>query len=155
MLEELGPQFERILLSFGVPEQDREDLLHDVLLAYILKANTIGRPQCWLPQALRLRCRQYWQVRLDRSRIEAAQGPQARTTGDPAQRLNTLLDLERSLAHLPARPRKVVRLWLAGRLSQKEIADKTGYAKASVDNTARRGLAYLRKRLGSAAYFAA
>ncbi len=147
LLQEMEPRFAAVLHAFRVPEADADDLLQDVLMAFILKRESIRCPERWLLQALRLACRMHWRSVVRRRRLEKEAAALSRRPGEPGEALELHCDLEVGLRALPPRPRAVVLLRYWSGCGDREIATLTDYAPGSVDTTLRRGLAELRRRL--------
>jgi len=147
-LAELLPELRAVLTVFRIPVQDVEDVLQDVLLIYLAKRCEVRTPQAWLNAVMRHRCRQYWDA--SRRRAEQPLDPetflgQHRST--PRSTLEERIDCQAALRRLPPRGRNVIALRYWGGFNQREIAERTGFAIASVDKTGRRMLALLRRRL--------
>lgn len=145
LLDEFLPDLCRILRRFRVPPRDQEDILQDVAVAFILKAPAIRDGRAWARAVLRNCCCSYWR---DQVRRRQAEGRLAsRAAAIPLDSPTERIDLERGLAGLPRGARRVLHLRFWVGLDEAEIAERTHYAKGSVDTTMRRGLATLREQL--------
>jgi len=147
LLEEMAPRFAAVLHAFRVPAADSDDVLQDVLMAFILKRESIRCPEQWLLQALRLSCRMHWRSVLRRRRLEREAAALTPPPSEPGEVLQRRCDLESGLRALPRGPRAVVVLRYWKGCGDREIAELTDYSPGSVDTTMRRGLAALRRRL--------
>jgi len=147
LLAEIQPRLVRILGAFRIPAADAEDLIQDVLLAFVLKRPSIVSPSAWLAEALRVRCREYLRTQVRRRTQELHEATYAAPDSAFEDRSNRHLDVTRSLAKLPPRSREVLRLRFWEGMTQKEIAQTSGYALTSLDKTGQRALAVVRRRL--------
>ena len=147
LLAAIGPRLGRILGAFRIPEADAQDLLQDVLLAFVLKRSAIISPADWLAEALRIRCREYCRTQIRRRTQVLDEATTAVADAAFEERSVRRLDVARSLAKLPPRSREVLRLRFWEGMSQKEIAQASGYALTSLDKTGQRALAVVRRRL--------
>ncbi len=150
LLEELEPQIQGVLARHRVPVQDSEDLLHDAVLLYLYKRREVIDPRGWLIGALRLGCLQYWRRRrrqlydaVDRVLLEELAGLEE----PPQEAEDRRRDLDRVLAELPGRCRRLFRLRYRLECSPVETADRMGYKRSSIYKVNERCLAALAGRL--------
>ena len=144
------PRLVGIVLKFGIPPQDAEDLVQQALLAYLLKADRIRDPDAWLAGAVRRECLQYLRSRqrrlydaIDVALLEVVAEP------DAARQENDQLlrDLGTAIGRTPPRCRKVLGLRYGLGFENSEIANKLGYQLSSVRKVATRCLAVLCRQM--------
>ena len=148
-LELARPYCARVLARFRIPLSDAEDLAQDAVVLLLRQRATIEQPERWLPRALVHLCQHYWRTRRRRpvESLDVHPEPATEHAGDEARAV-ARRDLERALAALPPRPRRLLLLRHVEGCSAREVAERLGYSPASVDRIGRRGLAALAKRLG-------
>jgi RNA polymerase sigma factor (sigma-70 family) len=154
LLEAARPKLYSMLVSYKVPPEDADDLLHDAILA-LLEQGTDGvaNPEAWLLGILRIKILAYrrWRARQTRlmqllSRAIAASEP------PPQLHLDAVHDLLALTAHLP--PRVVTILWLRFGLGRKprEVARILGCRPDSVRKLTRRALELAQRNLAAAGH---
>lgn len=154
-LERIEGDIRRLLLRFHIPAQDSEDLLQDVLLAYIRKRSEILSPAPWLLATLRHHCLLYWRRRrrslihaLDAGLLEEVAGgcSGAQERGDLAR------DLSSAVSRLPGRCRKILRLRYGLECAGAEVAERLGYRPDTIRQATLRCLSALSRQLLSTGY---
>lgn len=139
-----------IVLGFGIPAQDAEDLVQQALLAYLLKASQVRNPTAWLAGAVRRECLQYLRSR-QRKIYDAIDSTLLEVVADgepPCQEKDQLLrDLGHAIGKTPSRCQRVLGLRYALGYENREIAGTLGYRVSSVRKVATRCLAALCRQL--------
>ncbi len=139
-----------IFARFQIPAADRDDLIQEVLLAFVHKRPLITDPRRWLLVALCIQCRRYLRARGRWSALERELGRrQALSDLDraPEDRFIEHLDLATALHELSGRQQDLLRLRFARGLSAAEAAASLGYRPASMKRVTNRALQRLRSRL--------
>ncbi|HVS62068.1 MAG TPA: sigma-70 family RNA polymerase sigma factor [Thermoanaerobaculia bacterium] len=139
-----------IVLKFGIPAQDAEDLVQQALLAYLLKADRIRDPDAWLAGAVRRECLQYLRAR-QRRLYDAIDGALLEVIADPQppkqEKDQMLRDLDSAIGRTPNRCQRLLELRYGFGFENREIASKLGYQVSSVRKVATRCLAVLCRQL--------
>jgi RNA polymerase sigma factor (sigma-70 family) len=139
-----------IVLKFGIPAQDAEDLVQQALLAYVSKADRIRDPDAWLAGAVRRECLQYLRSR-QRRLYDAIDGALLEAIADPRppeqERHQLLRDLGSAIGRTPDRCQRVLELRYGLGCENDEIAGRLGYQVSSVRKVATRCLAALCRQL--------
>lgn len=153
LLDATRPKLHSLLVSWRVPLEDADDVLHDSWLALLDQwhaIDTIANPEGWLLGTLRNTILQYWRRRGRRSRF-LARWSQATPTSEsaPQERLDAARDVAALTAHLPLRDVQV--LWLRFGLGQKprEIAKTLDCQPDYVRKITRRALERVRRQLAA------
>lgn len=154
------PTFGRILGRFGIPPEDAEDLLQEVVCHFLLKRPQIHSPEPWLRSVLRNRCRLYWRKRLgsDEMRARAVAwglAPPVDVTGGSEADLNTRVDLATALARLPRWKRELLLRHDVRGEDEQELARRFDYRVASIRKTVCRLRKEVRSHLAKRGYAAA
>ena len=151
LLKELQPRIRSVFARYRIPPQDAEDLLQQTLLIYLHKCESVYDPANWLIGALRNRCLLYWRSRrrqiysaVDKAILESVAGAQ---DVPPQESIGFFRDLNRLLAELPARCRKIFKLRYREGYNPTETADRLGYKASSIYKITERCLASLTNRL--------
>lgn len=109
--------------KFGVPENDTENLVHDVFLSYISRAVEVNDVRCWLVGAICNASRQFWRMhgRTEQfpESIGAASDPRARAVADS---FATRLTVRETMARLHEKCRETLRLRYFEGCSAAEVA---------------------------------
>ncbi len=150
VLKTIEPRMKRILYRYRIPEQDAEDLLQHTLLTLLYKRDEIEKPEPWILATFRNRCIMYWRSRqsqlhqaMDSTILELFAEP-----GPPTQESTELShDLERSIARLPMRCQRVLRLRYGLDYGPSEVAQALGYKPSSIRKITNRCLAALARQL--------
>jgi len=149
-LERIQPEIRRVLVRFRIPAQDAEDLIQDVLLAFVAKRDTVANPAPWLLGTLRNHCLFYWRKRrrrfieaIDASLLENVGGA---SSGDQERR-DLARDLSGALSHLPSRCRNILRLRYGLDCRAPEIAETLGYRPDTIRQATLRCLSALSRQL--------
>jgi len=154
-LERLEPEIRRMLVRFGIPVQDAEDLLHDTLIVYLTKRDSIAAPNPWLLATLRNHCLVYWRRRR-RSLIEALDaGLLEEVAGGVCggqEGTDLARDLSSAVSHLPDRCRSILRLRYGLDCAGPEIAERLGYRPDAIRQATLRCLSALSRQLLSVGY---
>ena len=150
LLKELQPRIRAVFSRYRIPPQDAEDLLQQTLLIYLHKCDSVYDPANWLIGALRNRCLIYWRSRrrqiytaVDKALLESV----AEAQTSPQEKASLFRDLNRLMADLPARCRKIFRLRYREGYNPTETADRLGYKASSIYKITERCLASLTNRL--------
>jgi RNA polymerase sigma factor (sigma-70 family) len=154
-LERIEPQIRKVLVRFHVPQQDAEDLLQEVVLAYLNKRHDVVSPDAWLIASLRLQCMLFWRRRrrsliqaIDSSLLEGLAG-----AASPAQDRDDLMrDVSGAVSRLPGRCRSILRLRYGLDCAGPEIAERLGYRADTVRQVTLRCLSALSRQLLSTGY---
>lgn len=149
--------FGRILGRFGIPVEDAEDLLQEVICHFLLKRPEVHSPEPWLRSVLRNRCRLYWRKRLGseemRERaIACGLALSADIAGSPEGNINTRLDLARALARLPRSKRDLLLCHDVEGENSRELAQRFDYQETSIRKTVARLHERLRANLAPHGY---
>lgn len=154
-LERIEGDIRSLLLRFHIPAQDAEDLLQDVLLAYLAKRSAIVSPAPWLLATLRNHCLIYWRRRrrslihaLDEGLLEEVAG--GRSGGQ--ENSDLARDLTSAVARLPGRCRTILRLRYGLECAGAEIAERLGYRPDTIRQATLRCLSALSRQLLSVGY---
>jgi RNA polymerase sigma factor (sigma-70 family) len=144
------PRLVGIVLKFGIPAQDAEDLVQQALVAYLYKREQVRDPDTWLAGAVRRECLQYLRSRqrrlydaVDTALLDAIAEPQP-ADQDKKQLLN---DLGSAIGRTPGQCRTVLRMRYALGCENDEIASTLGYRLSSVRKVATRCLAALCRQM--------
>ncbi|HVS14171.1 MAG TPA: sigma-70 family RNA polymerase sigma factor [Thermoanaerobaculia bacterium] len=149
-LADRRPRLVGIVLKFGIPAQDAEDLVQQALIAYLYKRDQVRDPDTWLAGAVRRECLQYLRSRqrrlydaIDSALLDAVAAPQ------PAEQdKNQLLsDLGTAIRRTPGQCRTVLRMRYGLGCENTEIASTLGYQVSSVRKVATRCLAALCRQM--------
>jgi RNA polymerase sigma factor (sigma-70 family) len=120
------PRLLRLLARLRIPEMDREDLLQDALVELVIKWQGIERPEFWVLGTLRNKCSNYTRGRQrSRSKVVVVSSiADLELLAGPAPKLDhaTRLDLARLAQKLPARQRRVLRLFYGLGLNERELS---------------------------------
>ena len=110
-------------------------MVQDALVLLIRKTDQLRDPEAYLLSTLRFRCRMYWRTRrrqrhlsVESDLLEALAQPQSPEQESAALRH----DLDRLLAALPPRPRRLVRLRYGLGYTAREVAARTGLTPDAV-----------------------
>lgn len=147
LLQELRPAFASTLSRFGIPAQDREDLVQRTLLAWVTKRGDVRHPDRWLPRALRNECLAYWRARrrrfyqsVDTAVLELLD----ESNESPRQEQEDLRrDLSTALGSLPQRCRDALSLRYGLGCDPGETAAHLGYQRSGIYKVLERCLAAL------------
>jgi len=145
------PELVRVLRTFRIPPEDARDLLQNVYLAYLERADAIRDPEAWMPVALRRECLHH--VRAERSRMYEAIDQSLLDLFEcpdacPPQERHSLLDaLARKVAQLGERCRELLRLRYGLGCDRFETAEGLGVRPSSIGTLERRCLAELSERM--------
>jgi RNA polymerase sigma factor (sigma-70 family) len=155
-LDAARPKLHSLLVSWRVPLEDADDVLHDSLLALLDQwhaMDAVANPEAWLVGTLRNTILQYWRRRGRQSRF-LARWSQATPTSEPApqERQDAARDVAALTAHLSLRDVQV--LWLRFGLGHKprEIAKILACQPDYVRKITRRALARVRRQLAAAGH---
>lgn len=129
MIEEQGPvavlyrEFGAALCGlmqnrFGVPEEDAENLLHDIFETLLRSQSAVANEKKWLVGAACNASRYYW--RQQKEQVDVAEET---TIGS---KVDVDVTLEQILGRLPERASEVLRLKYLEGLSGDEIAERYG-----------------------------
>lgn len=134
-----------ILSSHRIPPQDAEDLVQAALLALTASWDDIRDPGAWLCGTLRRCCLGYWRDRRRfAQRFQELDGLALEVPVESERpRRDLLIDLDRALAKLPPRHRRLLVLRYRLGFETDEAAQALGLASGSVRQTVRRSLAQL------------
>jgi RNA polymerase sigma factor (sigma-70 family) len=139
-----------IVLKFGIPAQDAEDLVQQALLAYLYKRDRIRDPDTWLAGAVRRECLQYLRSR-QRRLYDAIDAALLDAVADPhpaeQEQRQLLSDLGSAIGRTPGRCRTVLRMRYSLGCENTEIASTLGYRLSSVRKVATRCLAALCRQM--------
>jgi RNA polymerase sigma factor (sigma-70 family) len=145
------PELVRVLRSFRIPPEDARDLLQNVYLAYVERADEIRDPDAWMVVAVRRECLHH--VRAERHRMyeaidESLLDLVACPDACPPQERHSLLDaLARKIAQLGERCRELLRLRYGLGCDRFETAEGLGVRPSSIGTLERRCLAELSERM--------
>lgn len=153
LLGEVESEFRQLLRRFRVPDQDAEDLVHDVLVVYLSKLDEIKSPRGWLLTCLTNRCLYYWR-RKRRNLIHAVDDAVLEelcgSTDEDLERADLRRDLSCALDRLSPRCRTILRLRYCYDYSGPEIAERIGARADNVRQTTSRCLSALTRTLTEA-----
>lgn len=147
LLLKLVPRLFSAMARYGVEVQDREDVLQDVLLAYVLKKDAILSPENWLFAAVFKQCQQRQRgLARRRASLERAAAAPPDVAVDPRSSLNSRLDLMTLLRRLRPQERAAVSLHHRAGCTAAEAAVPLGVSVASCEKLLARGLRRLREQ---------
>lgn len=150
-LQRMQKNLQPILLRYGIPPEDTEDLLQQCFLRYLMKREEIENPTAWMIVTLRNRCSTYWRDRR-RQRLETREAEElewlAGAQAPEQERVDLRRDLSRSIRVLSPRHRELLRLRYTLGYETDEIARSLSYTPASVRKLACRSLGYLGRQMG-------
>lgn len=153
LMEHLDRCAPSVLLRFGIPEIEWDDLLQDVLTAYWRSRRRIRDPQRWLLGALRNLCFQFLRRTSTRKRrpyredlglLQVLMGSSCRQT---EERILLQMDLDTALSRLREKQRRILVLRFRQGFSPAEVAELLGYRRSSMKKVTNRALHALRKEL--------
>lgn len=146
-----------MLSGFGIPVDDREDLVQQALLIYAHKRASVEDPEHWLLGTVRNVCRNYWRARrreilvaVDRGILDAL----AKTGCGPQELSDLRRDLEGAVACLPSRCRSLLELRYREDYPPKEAARELGYRPSGIYKVIERCLAALSRQLLASGFLA-
>lgn len=145
------PELVRVLRAFRIPPEDARDLLQNVYLAYLERAEEIRVPEAWMVVAVRRECLHY--VRSERHRLyeaidESLLDLVVCPDACPPQERHTLLEaLARKIAQLGERCRELLRLRYGLGCDRFETAAGLGVRPSSIGTLEKRCLAELSERV--------
>ena len=155
ILERLDAEIRRTLVRFRIPALDAEDLLQDVVVAYLTKQASIASPAPWLLATLRNLCLLYWRRRrrnliqaIDAGLLDEVAGAESKTQ----DQRDLSRDLSGAVAKLPTRCRSILRLRYGLECGGPEIAEQLGYRADTVRQATLRCLSALSRQLLSSGY---
>ena len=151
-LVEVRRLFRPILARHRIPSEDGEDLIQQVLVAFLVKRPQIREPRAWLAVTLRNRCYSYWRSHRSRTVLAVEDGLLEDLAGalPPEQeRADLRRDLGRIARTLSPRHRELLRLRYGLGYETEEIARVLSYTPSSVRKLARRSLGYMERNLKS------
>lgn len=158
-LEELlagaRPGLRRSLLNQGIPEQDVDDLVQQILIALVAAWDTVADPKAWLAGAARKKSLMYWRTR-SRRLYDVFDDHDLEWLAEPAspdqERDAMRRDLATMLARLPRRHCAVLRLRYGLGYAPDEVAERLGYRPSSIGKVTTRCLAALGRELADGGY---
>jgi RNA polymerase sigma factor (sigma-70 family) len=146
LLRRTWAKLQRILSHFGIPREDAEDLIQEVMVQLLRKWSTITNPDGWLPGALRNECRMYWRGRSRRRTVAVDEAILDLIAGagdsDPERRV-MCRGVWRWVEELPHNCRELLKMRYGLELNDREVAKGTGYKPGSVDKVTRRCIGQL------------
>jgi RNA polymerase sigma factor (sigma-70 family) len=148
LLERLRPAVGAVLARHRIPPAEAEDLLQDTCLILLVKAEQVHSPEAWFLSVLRRRCAAYYR----RRRLEVAALPFAATASGerpPQVDCDYRHDLATALRSLRPCWRQVVIDSCVLGLTDDTVAQRTGYAPASVRKTRSRALKAMARSLAA------
>jgi RNA polymerase sigma factor (sigma-70 family) len=143
-----------ILSRRGIPAEDAEDVLNDVVVQLLRKRSTIREPAAWLRGALANECQMYWRTRRRRLTVAVDQavldGLAGGVESDAERRV-----LRRNLSHwiglLSWKCRELLKMRYNLELEDAEVAERMGYKPSSIDRVTRRCVAALGRKIAAGA----
>ena len=145
------PQVQSVFRRFHVPVADRDDVLHDALLALLRNSESVEDPPAWLVGTLKFKCLRYWRSRrrclydaVDRGLLESLDTP----ARECPERDAANSELHAALAKIDRRCRNVLELRYFAGCKAKELAERTGYRASSVGKITSRCIGALSRQLG-------
>lgn len=153
LLRRTWAKLQRILAHFGIPREDRDDLIQDVVVQLLYKWSTITNPDAWVPGALRNECRMYWRgrsrkltVAVDQGILDALAGAEH---GDPEGEI-MCRGVWAWVGTLPRNCQELLKMRYKLELNDREVAKRTGYKPGSVDKVTRRCVNGLARKIAGA-----
>jgi RNA polymerase sigma factor (sigma-70 family) len=150
VVRRVRPELVRVLRRFRIPPEDARDLIQEVCLAYVSKADGIADPDFWFVGALRRSCLMF--IRSERRRLydavdEALLDLASCPEEVPQERESLLASLGRRIRELGERCREL--LWLRYRMGydRGEAATQLGVRASSIGTLERRCIAELSERI--------
>lgn len=147
------PAARRRFAKFGVRREDSEDLLQDVLVVYLVKAEAIANPVAWILGALERQClaflrhRQRSRRHVDASLIEFHQEASAHSPVQAA----LWSEVVEAIESLPRASRNVLHLLYVEERDRTDVAVQLGFANVeSVRAAERRAISRLAASMGRA-----
>jgi RNA polymerase sigma factor (sigma-70 family) len=145
-LDELRPRLRGLFAHHRIPPEDAEDILQQILLAYLYKRESVQDFEKWLLGAVRKRCLMYWRGRRRRfyTAIDAAILDELAEQGVPKQeQADFQRDLGRVVGQLTQRCRNLLQLRFGLGYDPPEAARRLGYQPSGIYKTLERCLAAL------------
>jgi RNA polymerase sigma factor (sigma-70 family) len=153
-LKYVRPRMKTLLVHYGVPPQDSEDIVQQALLALLYQRHAIRDPEAWLMGTLRNKCLLYWRERRRKlyDAVDAAMLELMAEPLPPEQESEDLRrDLEAAIERLPERCRALLALRYSQGYEPPELARRLGYRPTSISKTTTRCLAALTQQLAARA----
>ncbi len=135
LYEYLRPRAFGVLLHYGIPDQDAEDVLHDTLLLFLVKRPPMEDATRWVLGTLKRRCGMYWRARGRRlhSTIEPTVLETLAKPVPPEQdRAMSRYDLERVLSRVPEHRRRALEATYLEDRTPTETAKLLGYRRSGI-----------------------
>jgi RNA polymerase sigma factor (sigma-70 family) len=127
LLDRVASRLRAILARFRIPVEDAEDLVQDALLLLVRKGATLRSPEAYLCTTLHYRCLMYWRRRR-RERQETVTLDVLETLAEPQEptQESAVLrrDLQKLLAALPGKARRLIRLRYGLGYTAREVAQR-------------------------------
>ncbi|MFN7940106.1 MAG: sigma-70 family RNA polymerase sigma factor [Thermoanaerobaculia bacterium] len=143
LLENCAPRIARVLDRHSIPDQDREDLLQDSLIALLLKQSNIEHSEAWLVGTVRNQCLLYWRKRR-RSLYQAVDyallDSMARPVGASDEESHLRHDLGGVLSHISEKCRAILKLRYGYGCDPNETAAHLGYQPSGIQRLTSRCL---------------
>jgi RNA polymerase sigma factor (sigma-70 family) len=149
-MAEVEPKLKRLMNTYRIPNEHREDILQSSLLALLYQWERVHDHESWLFGTVKRYCLIYW--RTNRRRIYSAVDATilewlSNPTAPSQERSDLLRDLESLIDRLPLRCRTLLRLRFRLGYEPQEVADKLGYSASSIGKITNRCLTALSKEL--------
>jgi len=131
----MEPKMRSVLGWFGIPAEDRDDLIQQSFLTYLYRREEVRDPQAWILATLRRSCLMFWRRRRRRLHRQVDE-VLLETVADDATPTQDLADLRsdigRVLCGLPERCRSLLELRYNDGLSPAEAAESLGYRASGI-----------------------
>lgn len=154
-LSRAQPKITKILAAAAIPNEDAEDLLHDVFARLMVSADVVVDPEAWLVASVKFASQVYWRVRrrrfidqLDQALTDVLEAPSNPSEDD----LELACDLERHVSGLSIQCRRLIQLRYGLGFEPTELAEDMGYTTRGVRKVTRRCLDSLAVRLARGGY---
>ncbi|HEX7150771.1 MAG TPA: sigma-70 family RNA polymerase sigma factor [Thermoanaerobaculia bacterium] len=146
LYETLAPLLHHIAVQkFGLPEEDADDLVHEVALSYLARSEEVKSPRQWFVGAISNACRSYWR--------RLANWPTAELS-EVDWRVESAIERQVSarqlLLALAPRDRRILWLRFAEGCSVMEVAGAIGVSHSRAEKLIRRSLERARRVAGTA-----
>lgn len=155
LLREIRPKLYRLVRSFGIPEEDSEDLIQNTLLALVFRWDQVRNPDAWVVGTVKKNCLMYWRSRRRRL-YDAVDGPVLEWLAGGERPMQERRDLRSDLGglieRLPDRYREVLQLRYTLGCDAREVARRTGYRRSSIGKVTARSLAALSREMAEAGF---
>lgn len=145
------PRIRALFKRGGVPPEDAEDILQDILARLLSREYEVRDPVAWLVASAGFAVLAYRRARREQV-VQQLDDALAGELVMPAENLDLLCDLDRCLGELSEQCREVIRQRYGMGLEPIELAPEMGFTTRGVRKVTRRCLDRLAARLSKGGY---